>query len=257
LTSTHTRSHELRLPLSVALALLSFGALSGVAQSLAPKAHDNNFTPSIDFSLGISGQLTETRSPMSRSSEASAFVTQKTQATSPSAGVLGTFHQSIKPWLGYDVNIGYTRATQNYSYTEGFIQNPNAPGTTTYSQGSINADRYEVTLGYVFDGPRNKRFRTFTQVGGGGLFFEPVNSFFANRQIRPTLLFGVGMEYKLSSHLGVRAEYRGLYYKGPDFAYGFGNVPVQRLFTVTNSPTISLVYRFGRGKKPLYSANAH
>ncbi len=143
--------------------------------------------------------------------------------------------------------MGYTRSNHNYSYTQGFISNPNAAGEVAYSQGSIKANRYELTLGYAIEGPRNKRFRTFAEVGGGGLFFVPSASYFANKQTRPAMLFGVGMEYRVTHHMGFRAEYRGLLYKGPDFAYDFGNVPVQRLFTITSSPTISLVYRFGGG----------
>jgi hypothetical protein len=233
----------------LALAILSFTSVCGVAQTSTAKPHESNFTPTIDFALGVSGEFTETRTPMTRSSEASAFVTQETQAIDASAAVLGSFHQSIKPWVGYTVNVGYTRSTHDYSYAQGFIQNPNAPGEVTYSQGAIMADRYELTLGYVVEGPRNKRFRTFAQVGGGGLFFVPTASYFANQQTRPTMLFGVGMEYKVAPHLGVRAEYRGLFYKGPNFAYDFDNVPVQRLFTITSSPTISLVYRFGGDRK--------
>jgi opacity protein-like surface antigen len=249
LPSIQPRSYAFRLSLLLALAILSSSSVS-VAQTLTAKPQENNFKPTIDFALGVSGELTDTRTPMTRSSEASAFVTQQTQAIDASAGVLGTFHQSIKSWLGYTVNVGYTRSTHDYSYAQGFIPNPNAPGEVTYSQGAIEADRYELTLGYVVEGPRNKRFRTFAQVGGGGLFFVPTASYFANQQTRPAMLFGAGMEYKITPHMGVRAEYRGLFYKGPDFAYDFGNVPVQRLFTITSSPTISLVYRFGGTRKP-------
>jgi hypothetical protein len=60
------------------------------------------------------------------------------------------------------------------------------------------------------------------------------------------------MNYKLTSHLDLRAEYRGLFYKSPDFTlppYDGFNFPMSRLFTVTNAPAISLVYRFGGAKK--------
>ena len=63
------------------------------------------------------------------------------------------------------------------------------------------------------------------------------------------MIFGVGMNYKLTSHLDLRAEYRGLFYKSPDFnlpPYGQGNFPITRLFTVTSQPAISVVYSFGR-----------
>jgi opacity protein-like surface antigen len=107
---------------------------------------------------------------------------------------------------------------------------------------------YELTLAYAFYGPRSERFRTFGQIGGGGLFFEPINANFAHQETRPAMVFGVGAEYDFSRHLSVRAEYRGLFYKMPDFGIDNG-FPKQRLFTVTNTPAISLVYRFKASPK--------
>jgi opacity protein-like surface antigen len=63
------------------------------------------------------------------------------------------------------------------------------------------------------------------------------------------MVFGTGMNYKLSRHWALRAEYRGLFYKNPDWSgirSADTNVPTSKLYTVTNEPTISLVYRFGR-----------
>ena len=227
--------------LFISLLLPAKAAISQTAQ------HDRKdaFQPSIDLSLGISGQLTMARTPMTTDVELGGdFVTQKTQSSSPSAGVLGTFHQSIRPWLGYNVNLGYTRFTQNYSYTAGFTSK--APvsglGNANYSRASLGTNMYELTLAYVAEGPRHKRLRTFAQFGGGGLFFLPTDASYANQQTRPTMVFGTGLEYKFGNRLGIRAEYRGLFYKGPDFAAGVSTI--QRLFTVTNAPSISLVYRF-------------
>lgn len=60
------------------------------------------------------------------------------------------------------------------------------------------------------------------------------------------MIFGVGMNYRLTKRLGLRAEYRGLFYKNPDFAPNLNTVPVTRLFTVTDQPAVSLTYTFGR-----------
>jgi opacity protein-like surface antigen len=239
---------------------LLFSVTSVRSQTASSGAHKSKLTSSTDISLGIFGQLTNTRAPMTTYNEpAGTFVTQKTQAMTPSAGVLGTLHQSIKPWLGYNLNVGYTRLTANYSYVEGFI--PNSPGPSVrpidYAQGSIGTNMYELTVAYVFEGPRNRRLRTFGQFGGGGLFFLPTDASPANQQTRPTMVFGVGMEYQLTSHLGIRAEYRGLFYKGPDFAYDSVSLPVQRLFTITNTPAVSLVYRFGGRKRFSNKTNLH
>lgn len=227
--------------------LLLMPPVPAISQSEKPSRKDA-FTPSLDVSLGAFGQLTATRTPMTWDAENSGtFVTQKTQSYSPSAGVLGTFHQSIHPWLGYNVNLGYTRFRQSYSNAEGFIPKTAFPttGTVSYSQNSLDSSMYELTLAYVAEGPRHKKLRTFAQLGGGGLFFRPANApKDAIQQTRPAMVFGVGMEYRFSNHMGLRTEYRGLFYKGPDFAIDYGAFPKQRLFTVTNTPSVSFVYRF-------------
>jgi len=59
------------------------------------------------------------------------------------------------------------------------------------------------------------------------------------------MVFDVGMTYRLTEHLGLKAKYRGLFYKNPNFALMRTEVPITRLFTVTNEPVVSLTYTFG------------
>ena len=240
---------QLSTILSLVLLLLSHG---GAAQS-SPPATDHNFTPGTDVSLGLMGQMTFARNPTTLAVYPDWTVAnQQTQSQSPSAGALFTFHGAIKPYLGYNVNFSYTQFTQTDSEGSGYVP---GQGTTTppsgasFSAGALETRMDELTLAYAFDGPRSKRFRTFGQIGGGGLFFEPINANFALQQTRPAMVFGTGAEYDVTSHFSVRAEYRGLFYKMPDFGIDNG-FPKQRLFSVTNTPAISLVYRFkASGKK--------
>ena len=215
----------------------------------------------MNISLGVVGQLTYTRTPATSIGQTPGsdlhdiFTTQTTQGTSPSPGVLGTFHQSFRPWLGYNVNVGYTRFSENYSYGSAFVpaKGSTFPPFSTFTQGSIGTNMYELTIADTFVGPSTKRFNTFGQFGGGGLFFLPTSAASpASYQIRPAMVFGVGANFKLSNRLDLRAEYRGLFYKSPDFnlpPYDGYNFPMSRLFTVTNTPVISLVYRFGFAPK--------
>lgn len=232
-----------------ALLLMSYTL---IAQSPKP-AKDENFTPNTDVSLGLLGQMTFARNPATFTVYPEWTVAnQQSQAASPSAGALFTFHGAMKPYLGYNVNFGYTRFTQTDSEGSGYVlgqttQTP--PGGSSFSAGALDTHMYELTLAYAFYGPRSKRFRTFGQLGGGGLFFEPIDTKFAHQETRPTMVFGAGAEYDISRHFSVRAEYRGLFYKMPDFGIDNG-FPKQRLFSVTNTPAISLVYRFkASGKK--------
>ena len=243
----------------LALFLAVFAARTAAAQTSDQQRQQKTqktFNPVTDISIGTYGQLTYTRTPTT--SQVYTFGTttnEQSQGTSPSPGVLGTFHQQFKPWLGYNVNLGYTRFAEEYSHGQQFV--PTATSTfaasSSFAQGSIGTSMYDLTVAYVFEGPRNKRFNTFGQFGGGGLFFLPSkNTLSAREQTRPAMVFGVGMNYKLTGHLDFRAEYRGLFYKSPDFTlppYDGFNFPMARLFTVTNAPAVSLVYRFGGAKK--------
>lgn len=240
---------------SIALSTLMCIALSGVAQTGGAKPSKKKSIISTDVSLGVFGQLTRTRTPGNTiQDQYGSYSTQTTQGTSPSAGVLGTFHQSLHPWLGYNVNLGYSRFSENYSQGAAYVpaKNWSVPAWNSFSRGSIGTEMYEISIAYVFAGPRTRRFNTFGQFGGGGLFFLPTqNPSPANKQIRPAMIFGVGMNYRISKHFDIRAEYRGLFYKNPDFAYSIGDIPITKMFTVTSTPTVSLVYRFGEGRKNL------
>jgi opacity protein-like surface antigen len=228
---------------ALALLLLSHTA---IGQSSQP-AKDDKFTPGTDVSLGLLGQMTFARNPTTFAVYPEWTVAnQQTQSQSPSAGALFTFHGAMKPNLGYNVNFSYTRFTQTDSEGSGYLpgQGTNPPaGGGSFSAGALDTHMYELTLAYAFYGPRSKRFRTFGQIGGGGLFFEPINANFAHQETRPAMVFGIGGEYDVSRHFSVRAEYRGLFYKMPDFGID-NSFPKQRLFSVTNTPAISLVYRF-------------
>lgn len=222
--------------------------MSSAATAQTPKLpKDENFTPGTDVSLGLMGQMTFSRNPTSFNVYPEwTGVSQQSQAASPSAGALFTFHGAMKPYLGYNVNFSYTRFTQTDSEGSGYVPGQGTeipPGGGSFSAGGLDTHMYELTLAYAFYGPRSKRFRTFGQLGGGGLFFEPIKTSFAHEETRPAMVFGVGGEYDVSRHFSVRAEYRGLFYKMPDFGIDNG-FPKQRLFSVTNTPAISLVYHF-------------
>ena len=226
--------------------VLLFLSRAAIAQTPKPPK-DENFTPGTDVSLGLLGQMTFARNPTTFNVYPEWTVAhQQSQAASPSAGALFTFHGAMKPYLGYNVNFSYTRFTQIDSEGSGYVpgQGTNPPlAGGSFSAGSLDTRMNELTLAYAFCGPRSKRFRTFGQIGGGGLFFNPIDASFAHQQTRPAMVFGIGGEYDVSRHFSVRAEYRGLFYKMPDFGIDNG-FPKQRLFTVTNTPAISLVYRF-------------
>ncbi len=203
----------------------------------APSEH----VPEMNLTIGATAQLTATRT-------ANQYGSQFIQGTTPTLGLLAGFHHQIKPLEGYNVNFGYTRLTENYQRNNG-ITNP-ATGVTsgTYTRGSVPTDVYEVSGMYVVKRPQvGRQYQPFAEAGGGAVIFAPTTTpFRGHTSVRAAFVFGGGVEYRIGYHLGVRAEYRGLMYKYPDFGDVTTQVPVSKFFTVTSEPAVSLMYRFGR-----------
>ncbi len=191
----------------------------------------------ISLSLGLFPQLT-----IDRTSE---FYGYSQQGTAPSTGTLGTFRQTFNAWLGYSVNLGYSRVSEQY-------RNPGAP-YSNLSNFNIDANMYESSITYIAHTPVNKHFSLFGDIGPGLLTFLPVHrganaiDYAPNRlanlipgvQVRPAGVFGSGIDLHLTHRLDLRAEYRGLFYKNPDFNTGDY---YSKQLTLTSEPTFSLVY---------------
>ncbi len=225
-------------------------AFVGPLQTVTPEQPKRHlYDPArIDVSLGIFPQLTGTRTVENVSTNSfGSILHETTQGTTPSAGVLGTFHQQLTHWIGYETSFGYTRIAENYFTAVG--DNGMGGDTGTATAHSIPSDLYELSLAVVAKGPvSTHRMQTFLDGGSGLLLFRPTQQPEPERsQIRPMVLFGAGIDYRLSDHLGFRAEYRGMFYKNPDFRNP--EIVATKLFTVSNEPTISLVYRFGAYKR--------
>jgi opacity protein-like surface antigen len=123
-----------------------------------------------------------------------------------SMGALATVRQSFHPWLGYEVNYSYTRFTEKYSTVPFGVQN----------------NVHEVSGAYLLQGPSLPflGLQPFGAAGVGALIFLPttVGGQKYGQQNRVPFLYEVGVNYPiLTSHLGLRFQYRGLVYKTPDF----------------------------------------
>jgi hypothetical protein len=232
----------------LATTALAFAQRTPNVSAYAQKGKSSSIT---DFSLGIFDQLTPTRTPTEIATFQNGIAyDQTTQGTSTSAGFLGTFHQSFRPWLGYNVNFGYSRFSEKYSQGM-YSPNPSAPPSpySSFDYGSIGDNMYELTGAYLVQGPRARRVDTFFQLGGGVLSFLPTQDpspYWV--EFRPVMVFGTGINYRFSNHWALRGEYRGLFYKNPSFSgirTADSDVPTVKLYTITHEPTMSIVYRFG------------
>src|ERR1700722_8133529 len=123
-----------------------------------------------------------------------------------SLGALATVRQSFHPWLGYEVNYSYTRFTEKYSNIPFGVQN----------------NVHEVTVAYLVQGPSLPilGLQPFGTVGTGALIFLPTTTGGQKygKQTQVPLLYKLGVNCPiLTSHLGLRFQYRGLVYTTPDF----------------------------------------
>jgi hypothetical protein len=123
-----------------------------------------------------------------------------------SMGALATVRQSFHPWLGYEVNYSYTRFTERFSTIPFGVQD----------------NVHEVSVAYLAQLPTLPilGLQPFATVGTGALIFLPtsVGGQKYNKQTRVPLLYEVGVNCPIiTSHLGLRFQYRGLVYKTPDY----------------------------------------
>jgi opacity protein-like surface antigen len=150
---------------------------------------------------------------------------------SKSGGLLVGYSYQFSRWFGAEANYGYTRNTQKF--------------VTFGSPSSIQANFHEVTGALVLHIPVNVRsVRPYVLGGGGALVFDPTEKFIvsgADRQTRGTFVYGGGANFDITKKFGVRAEYRGLVYKVPDF--GLDSLNLDK-FTHLAQPSVGFFVRF-------------
>ena len=145
-----------------------------------------------------------------------------------SLGTLATARQSFHPWLGYEVNYSYTRFSERYSTIPFGVQN----------------NVHEVSGAYLVQGPSFLGLQPFGAIGFGALIFLPttVGGQKYHQQTRVPLLYEFGVNYPIiTSHLGLRLQYRGLSYETPDFDSPPLTTGTRR---TTSEPTVGAYLRF-------------
>jgi opacity protein-like surface antigen len=153
-----------------------------------------------------------------------------TDSPTNSLGVLASVRQSFHPWLGYEINYGYTRFSERYNTIPYGVQN----------------NVHEASGAYLVQAPSIPilGLQPFGAVGVGGLIFLPttVGGQRYNQQWRVPFLYEVGFNYPiLTSHLGLRFQYRGLLYKTPDFESSEITTNSRRQ---TSEPSVGAYFRF-------------
>jgi hypothetical protein len=151
-----------------------------------------------------------------------------TLTTSRSLGGQAAFRHSYHWWLGYEAAYSYTRFSEFYS------------GQAFPLQHNV----HDFSGAYLVQGPRAFGFQPFASVGISALVFSPSlnGGQRASWQPRAGLNYSVGVNKALfTSHFGVRVQYRGVYYKAPDFGEAALTTNSHRL---TSEPMAGVYLRF-------------
>jgi hypothetical protein len=152
-------------------------------------AQDQSSKYRYDFGANIFGQF---------SNSVTGNGIRQSQTYSP--GVLASFRQSNRWYLGYEVNYGYYLSSE------------------LYSGQHVQHDTHEATAAYLVQFHKMWGVQPFALVGGGALIFNPTDSPLSHQE-RPVILYGFGANYMPHGyqHFGLRLQYRGQVYRAPNF----------------------------------------
>jgi opacity protein-like surface antigen len=200
------------------LALL-FVMLIGVV-NVAFAQEDGRF----DASLGAAGVFT-------KQSSGNGTVLNPTN----SGAVVATIRYRFNPMHSFEFNYAHTRDSQ--IYTQGA------------DQFRIQSTISEYTGAYVLNFFQRGKFEPFVFAGAGVLKFNPGNTYIDTYQLPVAVvsqtelafLYGGGADYRVIPHFAIRLQYRGLFYKAPDF-HGAGFLTGQNGHLA--EPSIGIVFRF-------------
>ncbi len=186
---------------------------------------------------GVSAMAEDTRSDVSL--EGTGFFTKESnnrgisQRATEAGGLLVGYRYHFSDWIAAEANYGYSRNTQSFFTNGGLSRN--------------QSNNHEATAAVVVTPPvMGEKLKPFVLAGSGALVFDPTDRARvlvpgAQRQVKAAFLYGGGVDYDLAHHIALRAEYRGLVYKTPDF-----NIPALNADKVTHvaQPSAGIVIKF-------------
>ncbi|HZU34020.1 MAG TPA: porin family protein [Candidatus Angelobacter sp.] len=155
-----------------------------------------------------------------------------------SGGLMLGYRYHLNPIFAIQGDYGYTRDTQQYF-------------DPVFGETDIQANIHQLTAEAVITAPSHARVRPYGLAGIGGLFFRPTNSFLnqsigisnqtGNGQTKAAFVYGGGVDLDLPHFMAFRAEYRGYFFKIPDF-----QIPglASDNFTHLAQPSVGVVWRF-------------
>ncbi|HKF46221.1 MAG TPA: outer membrane beta-barrel protein [Terracidiphilus sp.] len=193
---------------------------------------------------GSAGMAQESRQDVSVSGFAliAPFVASPTDVqvhSNAAIGALASYRFMLTPSSALEVNYGITY-DNTYHYIVG---NTNHVNVLTRTQEVSGAYVHSFTF---------RKFNPFVEAGAAGLILLPIRnsgttSVDVKQQTDIAGLYGAGIAYEISPSFDIRAEYRGLVTKVPNFGQGSGagnlNLSTNKWFNIFE-PTIGVAYHF-------------
>ena len=152
---------------------------------------------------------------------------------SATVGFLGSYRYMLTPRSALEMNYSFSQYSTAYSTS--FLPNVR-----------IHTRQQEISAAYVYNFRNYRNFNPFLEGGVAGMLFSPIRDFgttnFDTKQnTNLGALFGGGVAYELSPSWDIRAEYRGIVVKTPDF--GLTNFKTNR-WMLMSVPALGVAYHF-------------
>jgi opacity protein-like surface antigen len=146
-------------------------------------------------------------------------------------GALFSYRFMLTPRGAVEANYGYSQNALHYV----------AP---SYNY-TVNTRLQEVTAAYVYNFNFHK-FNPFVEGGGGALLWGNIRNLGTTTldvKSQNTIvgLYGGGIAYEISPSFDIRAEYRGIFSKVPNF--GYSPLTTNRYYNISN-PVVGVAYHF-------------
>jgi opacity protein-like surface antigen len=184
----------------------------------------------------VAGRAQESRQDVSISGSGilEPFVTSSTDvkvSAKRGLGALFSYRFMLTPRGAVEANYSYTQNSLHYV----------AP---SYNY-QVNARTQEVTAAYVYNFNFHN-FNPFVEAGGGALLWGNIRNLATTTldvksQTTIVGLYGGGIAYEISPSFDIRAEYRGILSKVPNF--GYSPLSTNRFYNI-NNPVIGVAYHF-------------
>jgi outer membrane immunogenic protein len=186
--------------------------------------------------FAVAGRAQESRQDVSVSGSVliEPFVSSSTDvkvSANAAYGGLVSYRFMLTPRGAVEANYGYSQNNIHYV----------APA---YNY-QVNTRTQETTAAYVYNFNFHN-FNPFVEAGGGALFWGNIRNLATTTldvksQTTIVGLYGAGVAYEISPSFDIRAEYRGIVSKVPNF--GYSPLTTNRYYNIYN-PVIGVAYHF-------------